>query len=161
MYPFTTRKPITLSVSPSINIFPFFSHFAPGVLWACCVHSPRRSGLPRWILAACLFLSVMVMLWLSCASLVTAPEQHIKNQVYSHHMHTHTHTHTYTHTYIHTHTHTHAHIHICTHARTHTHTHTQPVYPHHTQLLHHITHQPHTHRARCHLHQRQRIWTMI
>ncbi|XP_062868795.1 transmembrane protein 59-like isoform X2 [Trichomycterus rosablanca] len=40
----------------------------------------RRSGLPRWILAACLFLSVMVMLWLSCASLVTAPEQHIKPQ---------------------------------------------------------------------------------
>ena len=41
----------------------------------------RRSGLPRWILAACLFLSIMVMLWLSCASLVTAPEQHIKTQV--------------------------------------------------------------------------------
>ncbi|XP_030583722.1 transmembrane protein 59-like isoform X2 [Archocentrus centrarchus] len=41
----------------------------------------RRSGLPRWILAACLFLSIMVMLWLSCASLVTAPEQHIKTQL--------------------------------------------------------------------------------
>ncbi|XP_065102730.1 transmembrane protein 59-like isoform X2 [Paramisgurnus dabryanus] len=41
----------------------------------------RRSGLPRWILAVCLFLSIMVMLWLSCASLVTAPEQHIKNQM--------------------------------------------------------------------------------
>lgn len=41
----------------------------------------RRSGLPRWILAACLFLSVMVMLWLSCASLVTAPDQHIKTQL--------------------------------------------------------------------------------
>ncbi|XP_061634864.1 transmembrane protein 59-like [Phyllopteryx taeniolatus] len=41
----------------------------------------RRSGLPRWILAACLFLSIMVMLWLSCASLVTAPEQHIKAQL--------------------------------------------------------------------------------
>ncbi|RMB89810.1 hypothetical protein DUI87_33825 [Hirundo rustica rustica] len=40
----------------------------------------RRSGLPRWILAACLFLSVMVMLWLSCASLVTAPEQHVRTQ---------------------------------------------------------------------------------
>ncbi|NWX41874.1 TM59L protein, partial [Steatornis caripensis] len=40
----------------------------------------KRSGLPRWILAACLFLSIMVMLWLSCASLVTAPEQHIKTQ---------------------------------------------------------------------------------
>ncbi|XP_030640947.1 transmembrane protein 59-like [Chanos chanos] len=41
----------------------------------------RRSGLPRWILAACLFLSIMMMLWLSCASLVTAPEQHVKNQL--------------------------------------------------------------------------------
>ncbi|NXW78076.1 TM59L protein, partial [Hirundo rustica] len=40
----------------------------------------KRSGLPRWILAACLFLSVMVMLWLSCASLVTAPEQHVRTQ---------------------------------------------------------------------------------
>ncbi|KAG2463957.1 TM59L protein, partial [Polypterus senegalus] len=40
----------------------------------------RRSGLPRWILAACLFLSIIVMLWLSCASLVTAPDQHIKTQ---------------------------------------------------------------------------------
>ncbi|XP_063311475.1 transmembrane protein 59-like [Pelobates fuscus] len=40
----------------------------------------KRSGLPRWILAACLFLSIMVMLWLSCASLVTAPDQHIKAQ---------------------------------------------------------------------------------
>ncbi|XP_067168882.1 transmembrane protein 59-like [Apteryx mantelli] len=40
----------------------------------------KRSGLPRWILAACLFLSIVVMLWLSCASLVTAPEQHVKTQ---------------------------------------------------------------------------------
>ncbi|XP_072261146.1 transmembrane protein 59-like [Pyxicephalus adspersus] len=40
----------------------------------------KRSGLPRWILAACLFLSIMVMLWLSCASLVTAPDQHVKAQ---------------------------------------------------------------------------------
>uniref|UniRef100_A0A8C5F1S0 Transmembrane protein 59 like n=1 Tax=Gopherus evgoodei TaxID=1825980 RepID=A0A8C5F1S0_9SAUR len=43
----------------------------------------KRSGLPRWILAACLFLSIMVMLWLSCASLVTAPDQHIKTQTLS------------------------------------------------------------------------------
>lgn len=43
----------------------------------------RRSGLPRWILAACLFLSIVVMLWLSCASLVTAPEQHVKTQVWA------------------------------------------------------------------------------
>ncbi|XP_048783433.1 transmembrane protein 59-like [Lagopus muta] len=40
----------------------------------------KRSGLPRWILAACLFLSIVVMLWLSCASLVTAPEQHVRTQ---------------------------------------------------------------------------------
>ncbi|NWI20355.1 TM59L protein, partial [Crypturellus soui] len=40
----------------------------------------RRSGLPRWILAACLLLSVAAMLWLSCASLVTAPEQHVRTQ---------------------------------------------------------------------------------
>ncbi|XP_072924610.1 transmembrane protein 59-like [Hemitrygon akajei] len=40
----------------------------------------RRSGLPRWILAGCLVLSIVVMLWLSCASLVTAPDQHVKSQ---------------------------------------------------------------------------------
>ncbi|XP_036997975.2 transmembrane protein 59-like [Artibeus jamaicensis] len=40
----------------------------------------RRSGLPRWILACCLFLSVLVMLWLSCSTLVTAPGQHLKYQ---------------------------------------------------------------------------------
>lgn len=52
-------------------------HFS-GV-WGCY----RRSGLPRWILAACLFLSIVVMLWLSCASLVTAPEQHVRTQVWA------------------------------------------------------------------------------
>ncbi|XP_006876374.1 PREDICTED: transmembrane protein 59-like [Chrysochloris asiatica] len=40
----------------------------------------RRSGLPRWILACCLFLSVLVMLWLICSTLVTAPSQHLKFQ---------------------------------------------------------------------------------
>uniref|UniRef100_A0A8B9MB97 Transmembrane protein 59 like n=1 Tax=Accipiter nisus TaxID=211598 RepID=A0A8B9MB97_9AVES len=50
-------------------------------LWRGVVGCYRRSGLPRWILAACLFLSIMVMLWLSCASLVTAPEQHVKTQL--------------------------------------------------------------------------------
>ncbi|XP_036167657.1 transmembrane protein 59-like isoform X3 [Myotis myotis] len=40
----------------------------------------RRSGLPRWVLACCLFLSVLVMLWLSCSTLVTAPGQHLKFQ---------------------------------------------------------------------------------
>ncbi|XP_078280285.1 LOW QUALITY PROTEIN: transmembrane protein 59-like [Rhinoraja longicauda] len=38
----------------------------------------RRSGLPRWILAGCLVLSIVVMLWLSCANLVT--DQHAKSQ---------------------------------------------------------------------------------
>lgn len=57
-----------------INVFFYFSSYL----------FDRRSGLPRWILAACLFLSIMVMLWLSCASLVTAPEQHVKNQVHAH-----------------------------------------------------------------------------
>lgn len=54
-------------------------------LWRGVVGCYRRSGLPRWILAACLFLSIMVMLWLSCASLVTAPEQHVKTQVRGEH----------------------------------------------------------------------------
>nr|XP_028569385.1 transmembrane protein 59-like isoform X1 [Podarcis muralis] len=49
-------------------------------LWRGASGCYRRSGLPRWILAACLFLSIMVMLWLSCASLVTAPDQHVKTQ---------------------------------------------------------------------------------
>ncbi|XP_072834050.2 transmembrane protein 59-like isoform X1 [Pogona vitticeps] len=49
-------------------------------LWRGASGCYRRSGLPRWILAACLFLSVVVMLWLSCASLVTAPDQHVKAQ---------------------------------------------------------------------------------
>uniref|UniRef100_A0A2K5RA63 Transmembrane protein 59 like n=1 Tax=Cebus imitator TaxID=2715852 RepID=A0A2K5RA63_CEBIM len=40
----------------------------------------RRSGLPRWVLACCLFLSVLVMLWLSCSTVVTAPGQYLKFQ---------------------------------------------------------------------------------
>ncbi|OBS64697.1 hypothetical protein A6R68_06752 [Neotoma lepida] len=40
----------------------------------------RRSGLPRWVLFCCLFLSVLVMLWLSCCTLVTTPGQHLKFQ---------------------------------------------------------------------------------
>ncbi|XP_058148731.1 transmembrane protein 59-like [Dasypus novemcinctus] len=40
----------------------------------------RRSGLPRWILACCLFLSVLVMLWLSCSTLGTAPGQRLPLQ---------------------------------------------------------------------------------
>ncbi|KAM5238462.1 transmembrane protein 59-like isoform 2-T2 [Ctenodactylus gundi] len=40
----------------------------------------RRSGLPRWILACCLVLSVLLMLWLSCSTLVAAPGQNLKLQ---------------------------------------------------------------------------------
>ncbi|KAL6040829.1 hypothetical protein STEG23_027503 [Scotinomys teguina] len=40
----------------------------------------RRSGLPRWVLFCCLLLSVLVMLWLSCCTLVTTPGQHLKFQ---------------------------------------------------------------------------------
>nr|XP_020008627.1 transmembrane protein 59-like [Castor canadensis] len=40
----------------------------------------RRSGLPRWILAGCLFLSVLVTLCLSCSTLVTTPGHHVKFQ---------------------------------------------------------------------------------
>ncbi|XP_028642005.1 transmembrane protein 59-like isoform X3 [Grammomys surdaster] len=40
----------------------------------------RRSGLPRWVLFCCLFLSVLIMLWLSCCTLVTTPGQHLKFQ---------------------------------------------------------------------------------
>ncbi|XP_049643674.1 transmembrane protein 59-like [Suncus etruscus] len=40
----------------------------------------RRSGLPRWILACCLLLSVLVLLWLSCSTLVTTPGRHLKLQ---------------------------------------------------------------------------------
>uniref|UniRef100_K7FVA2 Transmembrane protein 59 like n=1 Tax=Pelodiscus sinensis TaxID=13735 RepID=K7FVA2_PELSI len=40
----------------------------------------KRGAVGCWILAACLFLFILVMLWLSCASLVTAPDQHVKTQ---------------------------------------------------------------------------------
>ncbi|XP_006252959.1 transmembrane protein 59-like isoform X1 [Rattus norvegicus] len=40
----------------------------------------RRSGLPRWVLFCCLFLSVLIILWLSCCTLVTTPGQHLKFQ---------------------------------------------------------------------------------
>lgn len=66
---------------PSPTPIPVPCHKLVPSLWRGVVGCYRRSGLPRWILAACLFLSIMVMLWLSCASLVTAPEQHVKTQV--------------------------------------------------------------------------------
>nr|XP_056723646.1 transmembrane protein 59-like [Euleptes europaea] len=63
-----------------VSSVPMASHNLVVSLWRGASGCYRRSGLPRWILAACLFLSVMVMLWLSCASLVTAPDQHVKTQ---------------------------------------------------------------------------------
>uniref|UniRef100_A0ACB8F2P8 Uncharacterized protein n=1 Tax=Sphaerodactylus townsendi TaxID=933632 RepID=A0ACB8F2P8_9SAUR len=63
-----------------VSSIPMASHNLVVSLWRGASGCYRRSGLPRWILAACLFLSIMVMLWLSCASLVTAPDQHVKTQ---------------------------------------------------------------------------------
>ncbi|XP_059100584.1 transmembrane protein 59-like [Peromyscus eremicus] len=40
----------------------------------------RRSGLPRWVVFCCLFLSVLIMLWLSCCTLVSTPGQHLRFQ---------------------------------------------------------------------------------
>ncbi|XP_038182795.1 transmembrane protein 59-like isoform X2 [Arvicola amphibius] len=40
----------------------------------------RRSGLPRWVLFCCIFLSILVLLWLSCCTLVTTPGQSLKLQ---------------------------------------------------------------------------------
>ncbi|XP_052018050.1 transmembrane protein 59-like [Apodemus sylvaticus] len=40
----------------------------------------RRSGLPRWVLVCCLFLSILIMLWLSCCTLGAAPGQRPKLQ---------------------------------------------------------------------------------
>lgn len=45
----------------------------------------RRSGLPRWVLFCCLFLSVLIMLWLSSCTLGTAPGPRPKFQVRSNH----------------------------------------------------------------------------
>jgi hypothetical protein len=55
---------------------------SPGLGGAAERHcGDRRSGLPRWILAGCLFLSVLVTLCLSCSTLVTTPGHHVKFQV--------------------------------------------------------------------------------
>ncbi|XP_041530013.1 transmembrane protein 59-like isoform X2 [Microtus oregoni] len=40
----------------------------------------RRSGLPRWVLFSCFFLCILVLLWLSCCTLVTTPGQSLKLQ---------------------------------------------------------------------------------
>uniref|UniRef100_A0A8C4R5W0 Transmembrane protein 59-like n=1 Tax=Eptatretus burgeri TaxID=7764 RepID=A0A8C4R5W0_EPTBU len=37
----------------------------------------RRSGLPRWVLAFTLVLSIIVLLWICCATTVTAPDHHV------------------------------------------------------------------------------------
>lgn len=46
--------------------------------WLGCIS--RQSGIPRWLLVLVLFLAVMVMVWLCCATAVTAPEQHLRPQ---------------------------------------------------------------------------------
>uniref|UniRef100_A0A1W7R9G3 Transmembrane protein 59 n=1 Tax=Hadrurus spadix TaxID=141984 RepID=A0A1W7R9G3_9SCOR len=46
--------------------------------WLGCIS--RQSGIPRWLLVLVLFLAVMVMVWLCCATAVTAPEQRLHPQ---------------------------------------------------------------------------------
>uniref|UniRef100_A0A8C3JQ88 Transmembrane protein 59-like n=1 Tax=Calidris pygmaea TaxID=425635 RepID=A0A8C3JQ88_9CHAR len=83
-YPLPEVHPRADAPPPTQNSHPVPCRKLVLSLWRGAVGCYRRSGLPRWILAACLFLSIMVMLWLSCASLVTAPEQHVKTQVWGH-----------------------------------------------------------------------------
>ncbi|XP_077981329.1 transmembrane protein 59-like [Glandiceps talaboti] len=46
--------------------------------WLACVS--KKSGLPRWLLSATIFLSSMALLWLCCATTVTAPDQRVPKQ---------------------------------------------------------------------------------
>lgn len=43
--------------------------------WVDCIS--HQSGLPRWLLVVVLFGFIMALLWLCCATTVTAPNQHI------------------------------------------------------------------------------------
>ncbi|XP_064476540.1 transmembrane protein 59-like [Ornithodoros turicata] len=43
----------------------------PGSSWLDCIS--RQSGLPRWLLVLVLFLVVVTMVWLCCATMVTSP----------------------------------------------------------------------------------------
>ncbi|XP_070564434.1 transmembrane protein 59-like isoform X2 [Ptychodera flava] len=46
--------------------------------WLACVS--KKSGLPRWVLSATIFLSSMALLWLCCATTVTAPDQRVRKE---------------------------------------------------------------------------------
>lgn len=46
--------------------------------WLSCVS--RKSGLPRWVLSATILLSSVALLWLCCATTVTAPDQKVPKQ---------------------------------------------------------------------------------
>ncbi|XP_019645410.1 PREDICTED: transmembrane protein 59-like [Branchiostoma belcheri] len=48
----------------------------PAADWLGCVS--KKSGLPRWLLSSTLFLSVLAILWLCCATSATAQEQTLK-----------------------------------------------------------------------------------
>eukprot|EP00058_Branchiostoma_floridae_P017124 XP_002602612.1 hypothetical protein BRAFLDRAFT_81894 [Branchiostoma floridae] len=48
----------------------------PTADWLGCVS--KKSGLPRWLLSSTLFLSVLAILWLCCATSATAQEQTLK-----------------------------------------------------------------------------------
>lgn len=44
--------------------------------WLDCV--AKRSGLPRWLLSVTILLSSVALLWLCCATMVTAPERRVR-----------------------------------------------------------------------------------
>ncbi|XP_054764195.2 transmembrane protein 59-like [Lytechinus pictus] len=44
--------------------------------WLDCV--AKRSGLPRWLLSITILLSSVALLWLCCATMVTAPERRVR-----------------------------------------------------------------------------------
>ena len=48
--------------------------------WLSCISN--RTGLPKLFLSFSLFLSAMVMIWLCFTTAATAPDQHVKAQVY-------------------------------------------------------------------------------
>ncbi|XP_071492483.1 transmembrane protein 59-like [Diadema antillarum] len=53
---------------------PYSSHLDTST-WLDCV--AKRSGLPRWLLSITILLSSVALLWLCCATMVTAPERRV------------------------------------------------------------------------------------
>ncbi|XP_001637383.2 transmembrane protein 59 isoform X1 [Nematostella vectensis] len=49
-----------------------------GKMWLHCVS--RRSGLPFWLVASTLFLSIFFMMWLCCATILTTPPHREKEK---------------------------------------------------------------------------------